>query len=520
MSKFNKTKTPVSKQKPETINKAGGVAFDKSAELELVSRLLTWFVNDGYYESEADDRAAIRMLISKLQDKKFAAKAAIYARTVFGMRSVTHLLTGELFLSGISGEPWARNFVKNLVTRVDDMMEILAYWDSLGQKGRPRALLRGISDSFQKFDTYQLGKYQSGGSDMSLIDVVRLTHPAPTEKNKKGLEKLVAGNLKATGTRQAALVKATQNLKSEEEREAARKEVWKDQLESGKIGYFELVKNMGGVLRDAPEYLDKAIELLGNEKAILNSKVFPFRYVTAVNNIKKLYPTEPGLRKVLAAMSRAVDISCKNVPKLENTLVAVDVSGSMDSALIASKQDMKRHEIRGTEATTMKQAASLFGAILVKAGYGDLMIFASDSKYIDYNPEDSALSIANSASQHSGYQGHGTCFGSIFRRANRKYDRVVIFSDMQGWQGSYFADFNSYMDNGAPIKSLDAYKKKYNADPKIYSVNMAESGGSMFNLSSSKVVPLAGFSEKLFNLMEIAEQDRNALINAINAVDL
>jgi len=513
MAKFNTTKT----KGPQVVNKAGGRAYVKDAEHELVSRLLSWFVNGGYYESQGEGIIAIRNLVHSIKDKKFVAKAAIYARDEFHMRSVTHLLTCELFHSGVSGKPWLRKFVYSVVHRVDDITEILAYWMSLNQKALPNALKEGLSDAFNKFNTYQLGKYQAKGSALSLVDAVRLVHPSPTKANKEGLAQLIEGTLKADGTRQAQLVAATKDLKTEDERRMARKGVLIEQVDT--MCYMELLKNITSYFRDCPEKLPRVAERLVDEEAIKRAKLFPFRFFNASRSIQANFFQQKHSRVVLTALNTALDIACDNVPKLENTLVVVDVSGSMDCGLSVSAADERRHAKLGTRPLRCCEAAGLMGAILGKSVYADLMVFASDAAYLPYNPGDSTMTIAEQLGGTSGCDGHGTNFNAIFARASKGYDRIVIFSDMQGWMGDEFF-CHSFRNNGAPTRSLASYKKEYKCDPFVYSVNLRENGGSMFNMGSQKVIPLAGHSEKLFDLMAMAEEDREILLSKVNAVRL
>ena len=117
MAKFNLTKTPA---KPNTVNLAGGNAYSQSAELELASILLTSFASDQFYRSADDTFKRLKELIPQC-DKKFVAQAAIYARTEFGMRSITHVLGSEV-AKYLSGEPWAKNFYERLIYRPDDML--------------------------------------------------------------------------------------------------------------------------------------------------------------------------------------------------------------------------------------------------------------------------------------------------------------------------------------------------------------------------------------------------------------
>ena len=123
MGKFNAVKQTKS---TKTVNLAGGEAYAQSAELELVSILLTSFVQDQFYKSAGDTMKTLANLLNKV-DPKFAAKAAIYARNEFGMRSITHVLAVEV-AKYISGKEWGKKFFSEVVRRPDDMTEIVAYY--------------------------------------------------------------------------------------------------------------------------------------------------------------------------------------------------------------------------------------------------------------------------------------------------------------------------------------------------------------------------------------------------------
>ena len=156
MSKFN---TTLPKQKTLTENLAGGQAYSQSNELALVSLLLTSFVNDQFYRNAQTSLDELRRLSAKVKDKEFVAKAAIFARDRFGMRSITHALAGEL-TSQLSGAEWGKNFYDKVVVRVDDMTEIMSYYlaykTSKDSPKFPNALKKGFAKAFDKFDGYQL----------------------------------------------------------------------------------------------------------------------------------------------------------------------------------------------------------------------------------------------------------------------------------------------------------------------------------------------------------------------------
>jgi len=124
MSKFN---TTMPKAITKTSNLAGGESYSQSNELVLVSLLLTSFVNTQFYRDGGNSLVDLKNISEKVKDKEFVAKAAIFARDRFGMRSITHALAGEL-TSQLTGQEWAKDFYEKVVVRVDDMTEILSYY--------------------------------------------------------------------------------------------------------------------------------------------------------------------------------------------------------------------------------------------------------------------------------------------------------------------------------------------------------------------------------------------------------
>jgi 60 kDa SS-A/Ro ribonucleoprotein len=161
--KFNKTATGI-----KTVNRAGGQAYIQNPKLELVSLLLTSFVKDKFYEKEEGQLNRLRNLVFSIPDKKFVAKAAIYARTVFGMRSITHALAGEL-VNVVKADEWVKEAVSRIIYRPDDMTEILSYYMSNYGKPIPNNLKKGFALALEKFDSYQLAKYR--GEEQNYIKI-------------------------------------------------------------------------------------------------------------------------------------------------------------------------------------------------------------------------------------------------------------------------------------------------------------------------------------------------------------
>ncbi len=477
--KFNKKATGI-----KTVNRAGGEAYIQNPKLELISLLLTSFVNDKFYESQTEQLQRLHNLVYSISDKKFIAKAAIYARTKFGMRSITHALIGEL-VNIVKGEEWIKEAIARIIYRPDDMMEILSYHMANYGKPIPNNLKKGFALALEKFDAYQLAKYRGEGKGIKLVDIVNIAHPKPANDERAKIYKdLLTGNLKSTETWEAKLTQAGQKAKDEDEKAEFKKEAWKELILEKKIGYFALLRNLRNILEQAPEYIEKAIEILTDEKLIKKSLVLPFRFQTAITEIQKT--SFDNTRLVLRGLVKAMDISLSNIPVFDGkTLVVLDGSGSMEGKPI--------------------EIGSLFAVALYKSNNADFMMFSNDAEYFNMLETDSCYSLSIKIQEMAAMG--GTDFHSIFNRADKPYDRIIILSDMQGW-----------IDYNTPVKEFNNYKQKYNCNPFVYSFDLNGYGDMMF--PENNVFCIAGFSEKIFDVMKLLEQDKNALISEIEKIDL
>ena len=469
MSHFNEKKTS------GCTNLAGGKAYKESENLQLASLLLTSFGDDKYYQSSAQTFARLKKLIADA-DKLFAAKAIVYARREFGMRTITHY-AASILAKYIGGERWAKDFFRAVIRRPDDITEILACHLSHKEK-ITNAMKKGFAEAFGRFDAYQLAKYRGEGNTVKLVDAVNICHPKETEKTNGALTQLVKGELRSSDTWESELSAVGNNVE-------AKKNVWSKLLTENKLGYFALLRNIRNIVNLGDEALKKqALEALVNEKAIRKSLVLPFRFATAYKEMANID------RDSMRAISRACELACSNVPHLPGkTLIALDVSGSMVSQKVAD-------------------TAALFTAVLAKSNDCDIITFSDYAQYKIVNPDDSLMTIKDSFKFSMG----GTNFIDVFNKANKRYDRVILLSDMQAWEAVGYNQYWKKVDV-RPSTAYNAYKRKYNPNCKCYSVDLA--GYGTLQLPEKDVYCLAGFSEKIFDLMALLESDKNALVNTI-----
>lgn len=463
-----------------TTNFAGGSAFSQSSKNELVSILLTATLGDQFYRSGDATATRVKELVAAADDKSFVAKAAIYARTRAGLRSVSHLVAAEL-ARGVKGAPWTKRFYRGVVHRPDDVLEILACYLGAYARPIPNALKKGLGSALARFDEYQLAKYRRDSAELKLVDAVNLLHPPHSEP----LRKLMRGDLAPAETWETKLTQAGARGESDEEVAELKSAAWDELIASRKLGYFALLRNLRNILEQAPQCVDAALAMLVDERLIAKSLVLPFRYLTALEAVQS--SGLPRASDVLPALSEAVDKSLANVPAFDGrTLIALDGSGSMNGRPLA--------------------IGSLFAAVLAKANKGaTVMVFSNDADFVALNRRDSTLTLTREIARHA--PGGGTNFHAIFQRTNCAYDRIVILSDMQGWIGGH-----------APTDTFAAYKQRTRCDPRVFSFDLAGLGTLQF--PERNVYCLAGFSDKALQTMRFLEEDKSALLREIEAIEL
>lgn len=514
MARFNLFKS----KEPPVLNHMGAPAFAQTPELELVSMLLTSFADDSYYRSGAEGLSRLRELLSRC-DPEFSAKAAIYARTVFGMRSISHALAAEL-ASAASGKVWARKFYEKIVARPDDMTEIMACF--IGAKGRklPNALRKGFAAAFGKFDAYQLAKYRGEGREVSLVDVVNLVRPKPVERNGQALHDLVNGTLRATDTWESKLSKAGQVATDETEKAALKRDTWVELVRSRRIGYFALLRNLRNILEQAPEVVPEAVGLLVDPRLLRNSLVLPFRFIAAYAEVEAMkegkFESERGrIDAVLAGLEKAVRLSVDNLPTLRGrTLILSDNSGSMTGdggghSLVSKMSRVRTADIANLFAVLywLKAEDTLVGL------FGERLVFPKLDRSKGVFDNFRLIDTEKNAC------GPGTEAGifDIFRKMIREktiVDTAVVFSDTQ------IGERNAWYGQSDKSGSFDALFQEYrriNPHFRCYSVDLRGYGTTVFDGS---VIKVAGWSEKIFEVMKFAEQDPAALLRQIEKVEL
>lgn len=502
MSKFNSTKKPAVQR--TIVNLAGGSAYSETDKLHLASILLTSFMGDQYYSSADETRNRLIGLIPKA-GPEFAAKAAVFARREFGLRSVTHVVAAEIARL-VKGESWTRDFLRAVIRRPDDILEILSYYIAIHKKPIPNCMKKGLGSALSSLNEYSLAKYKSGAKELSMVDAVNLLHP----KHTPGIEKLIKGTLPAAETWETKLTQAGQAAETEDDLVGLKADAWTKLVTEGKLKYFALLRNLRN-LRDnvSPETLDVALAQLRVAENIKKSLVLPFRYMTALAQFSKEDEPEKTSvnQKISNAIMDAAEIAMDNVPKFKgHTAVVVDVSGSMGCS-------GRGWGSTRTEWGAPIDKAAVMAAALAKASEEvTVILFADNARVLPITQRDSLLSITKKLRDNG--DGGGTNMPAVFN-VLPACDRVVILSDMQTWMDNSFSIYNQATRTAAQV--FKEWKKAHpGSNPKIFTVDVQGYGTLQF--PEKDIYCLAGFSDRLFDIFKMLEEDKDALIHRIEAV--
>ena len=485
MSKFNTSNSGMHR----TTNRSGCVAYDMSKREQFVTAVLTtMFGEPKFYGSTDDDIIKLATEFAHI-DPEFLCKVAIYARTVGNMRSVSHVLAAVI---ARHAKEYTRAVIRNIVVRPDDILEIMACYKQLYGKPFPNALKRQIAKTIQKFDEYSIAKYNGGNKSITFKDVLRITHPTPnSDKVSELFNKIINDNLETPYTWETEL-SAKGNTK----------EVWDKLIQSGKLGYMAMLRNLNNMIKVDAD-ITPVLEKISNEEEVKKSKQLPFRFYSAY---KRLRASNYLTQDIENCLNNALMASTNNIETIPGrTLIAVDVSGSM-TCNISSRSEV-----------TCRDIAVLLGAMASRicedatTVYFSSEYWSSGSGYTvcHYGKYDSILANVKNAPLANG----GTDMQLPFKWALNEdtgikpFDRVIYFSD------------NESNCQSRPIQSLaDKYRREKNPDLWVHAVDLQGYGtqqfiGSKFNL-------IAGWGESVLKFINYAEDGFKNLLSEIENIEV
>ncbi|WP_235283935.1 TROVE domain-containing protein [Thermus sp. 2.9] len=333
-----------------------------------------------------------------------------------------------------------------------------------------------MAERLNAMSPHAILKYSKKGHAFSQRDAILLTHPRPRDMAHAMVYEWLVRGKKALPEAQAFVAHLKEERPTWERILSAKgssPEAWREAIPH--MGPMALVRNLTnlhrhGLLED-PRVLDQLVAQLGRRKGG-RSDLFPHQWLMALFRGEQ----EGWPERVLHALVEALEANLPPVPLQGDSLILVDVSGSMFAPLSG----------RG-EATYALAAASL-GALLYRHTGGGLLGFDDELHPVDLPPSAPLLALVKTLLT-SGARG-GTFLGRALREVLPGFggSRVVIFTDEQ------VAD-----DAATPL--LRWLRKA--EDRKAYVVNLAGYGRLAF--PETGVYRLAGFSDHLLEFLLLLE---------------
>jgi 60 kDa SS-A/Ro ribonucleoprotein len=499
MSKFNVRKQDTTK----TVNHEGGQAFKSTAKRELCSLVCTSILKDVFYE-KADERLdRLKKLIKKVVNEDggalFVAKLASFARNELNLRTIPLILMVELAIVH-NGDDIVKRTANAVINRADEIAEALAYWkhtlklEALGKRAISKQLRLGLADAFHKFDEYQFSKYKGKGNIVSLRDAMFIVHPKPRDKEQEALFNRIASDTLAVADTWETKISATkgdENLK---------KEAWEKLITEKKLGYMATLRNLRnfvkiGISKDA---MIMVADYISNEKAVLNSKQLPYRFLSAYRAMRA-----DGIAKshlFVSALEKAMVISASNIDcfdEKEDVMISCDVSGSMTCGRISD--DITYADLGLTLGVTLSN----------RLKFCDFGVFGENTKMITDLPKTSILESVETLRDYGNIVGHSTNGYKVVRDARlaeKKYDRIVLFTDCELWGGSVVDEWR-------------AYKKDVNPNAKLVIFNLAGYGTTPIKMNALDTLTVDGWSDKIFKAIDMIENETNLLAH-IESVEI
>ena len=510
-------------------NHEGADAFQLDPATELYTAVVTWNLNDSFYEKNTARLIRVKALILK-NDPVFVGKLAIYARTKMHMRSAPLVLLTELAKLH-SGDNLVSRVTEKVVIRADEITELLACYELLNDRNQTKRLNRlskqlqkGLQSAFNRFDEYQFAKYDRN-TGIKLRDALFLVHPKAKDDAQQSIFDKIASSTMQTPytweTELSALGKVC--FDAEKKRADAFKQKWEELIDSGRLGYMALLRNLRNIqeAQVSNEHLEKICTALTSAENIARAKQFPFRYLSAYRELKKA-PKQTDLNsqlnqfftasngkaakeKLRNALEKAVSISAANIKGFnEDTkvLIACDVSGSMKTQVSARSKIM------------LYDIALMLGMLLqsrcanVQTGmFGDIW------KVIDM-PKDNILRNVQDFYKREGEVGYSTNGYLVIKQLlldQVKMDKVMIFTDVQLWNS------NGY---GGHINELwELYLKTIAPEARLYIFDLAGHGTTPLEVLSNNVYLIAGWSDKLFEVLDALEKG-GSVLNEIHKIEI
>lgn len=486
--------------KADTVNEAGGLAYELSPKAQLAQLACTGCLNGTFY-SDAEAQLAAVLDLAQRVEPEFVAKVALHARAKGHMKDMPALLVAVLSVTG-------PGLMAEVFDRVIDNPRMLRTFIQImrsGQVGRRSlgSLPKRMVQQWIETRTPEQLLRASVGEAPSLADIIKMVHPRPANAQRAALYAYFISK-----PHEAALlpdsIRAFEAFKANP---AASKQVpnvpvellsgmdlsvaqWKQVAErmswqSLRMGLNTLARR--GVLED--KMLAKRLAAkLADPEQVKRSRVLPYQLLVAFTNAGADVPAV-----IKEALQDAMEIATASVPVIDGKVwVLVDVSNSMQSPVTGYRKG-------ATTAVRCVDAAALVAACILRGNpQAKVMAFCDRIVPVTVNRRDSVMTNARLlASLPSGGTNCSLPLADLNARGE-KPDLVVFVSDNESWMDSpripgSMTRPTQVVAEWAKLKQRCPKAKMVCLDLQPYTTTQAQDRADVMNVG--------GFSDSVFELI-------------------
>ncbi|MBW1297857.1 TROVE domain-containing protein [Aquimarina litoralis] len=492
------------KSKNEVRNYQGAKAFRLSPEMELYTAVVNSTLEKTNYEATNDRLKRIIELVQK-NDPYFVAQLAVYARQKMYLRSIPIVLAVEL--SKIhSGDNLVRKTVNGVIQRADEITELLAYYQVSNQRAGTKKLnklskqiQKGIVMALNKFDAYQFAKYNRK-TEVTFKDAIFLTHPKPKDDIQQSIfDKVISDSLEVPYTWEVELsTLGQQKFTNDIEKQKAFTAKWEELIDSNKLGYMALMRNLRNILEAdvSHAHIAKIVTTLTNESNVKRSKQLPFRFMAAYQELSVVKSSYTSY--ILDALEKAIQISVINMKGFEldtKVVVACDVSGSMMQP-ISRKSKIQAYDI------------GLVLGMLLQNKCKNVITGLFGDRWKQYVlPKGNVLSNVMKLKRIEGEVGYSTNGYKVIQSLNNnrtKVDKVMIFTDCQLWNSGHY-NSDTHIET-----EWKAYKILV-PNAKLYIFDLMGYNSAPLQVEKNDVYLIGGWSDKVFEVLDALENGNSVI---------
>ena len=405
-----KTNKPVKKEPNLTYEngKASTINVFEQLKRSVMSCLL-W--EDEFYENGTKITDRIKELVKLCIDKDLIDSVVELIKQVKFDMKLRHCPLWMIVSVFNAGKSVNKNVIASILTRPDDCGELISLYMIDGKKPLPNQMKKGIALALEKFDEYQLQKWNRD-ANYKLVDVVNLCHP----KSTTAINKLINGTLPIAETWEVSLSSAGKETSN-------KKDAWINLLNKNKLGDMAFLKNISN--------MDKVgidVNIIKNRiKTINGDKLLPIDFIRS-GKMNPKYENEIENQLLKSFIKPKID---------GKTIILVDVSGSMETSCS-----------NGAFTSRLDYAESL--AIIGRELYEEIDIFTFSNNVVRVpNRRGFALAQSIRDSQYHGCTYMWNAIDNITKSC--KYDRIIVITDEQTQDCAIDCSVkNKYIINIAP----------------------------------------------------------------------